>query len=136
MLMRSIQQEIQCSETQYTFRTLSPCTRCIPTYIPTYSTRRTKTYLLHHHPPDLTPSAACPGPGPGPQTALTFEDYAALLPNLETLRQDYKLDAEVVFHLYRPVLRKVLQMTAPVQEEGELEEGEEAGGWLLGWLAA
>jgi hypothetical protein len=41
-------------------------------------------------------------------------------------RREYGIDVEVVWHIYRPVMSKLLDAAAPQPaEEGELEEGEE-----------
>ena len=40
---------------------------------------------------------------------------------------------QVVYSMYRPTLKKLLLLTRPLPEDGELEEGEEApGGWAGG----
>ena len=77
----------------------------------------------------------CPQPGPATlcfwpvhplQKALLEEDYARLLPPLDVQRLQYNLDPEIVYCAYRPTLKRLLFLTAPLPEDGELEEGEEA----------
>lgn len=60
------------------------------------------------------------------QKALLEEDYARLLPPLDVQRLQYNLDPEIVYCAYRPTLKRLLFLTAPLPEDGELEEGEEA----------
>ncbi|KAG2445899.1 hypothetical protein HXX76_000503 [Chlamydomonas incerta] len=60
--------------------------------------------------------------------ALPVEAYADMLPPPDVLRRDFGIDVEVVWHIYRPVMSRLLDAAAPQPaEEGELEEGEEAG---------
>jgi len=59
------------------------------------------------------------------QDALPEEEYAKLLPPIDVQRREYGLDPEVVFTLFRPLLRRLLFLTNPLPEDGELEEGEE-----------
>ncbi|PNW74840.1 hypothetical protein CHLRE_12g507700v5 [Chlamydomonas reinhardtii] len=60
--------------------------------------------------------------------ALPVEAYADMLPPPDVLRRDFGIDVEVVWHIYRPVMARLLDAAAPQPaEEGELEEGEEAG---------
>ncbi|KAG1660029.1 hypothetical protein FOA52_010014 [Chlamydomonas sp. UWO 241] len=60
------------------------------------------------------------------QNALPEDEYARLLPPIDVQRREYGLDPEVVFTLYRPLLRRLLFLTCPLPEDGELEEGEDA----------
>ena len=51
-----------------------------------------------------------------------------LLPSLVDLRRDYLIDPEVAWSMWRPVTSRLFALTCPpAQEDGELEEGEEAG---------
>ncbi|KAG2492057.1 hypothetical protein HYH03_009555 [Edaphochlamys debaryana] len=59
--------------------------------------------------------------------ALPGEAYAETVPMPDVLRRDFGIDVEVVWHIFRPVLSRLMEAAAPQPaEEGELEEGEEA----------
>eukprot|EP00798_Chlamydomonas_sp_ICE-L_P015991 gene15991-22125_t len=63
------------------------------------------------------------------KAALPFEEYVRLLPPIEVLRQDYSLDSDVLFLLFRPILQQ-LMFSSPEAEPSsvaveEMEEGEE-----------
>ncbi|KXZ51410.1 hypothetical protein GPECTOR_12g372 [Gonium pectorale] len=60
--------------------------------------------------------------------ALPVEAYADMLPGPDVLRREYGIDVEAVWHIYRPVMARLLDAAAPQPaEEGELEEGEDGG---------
>ena len=65
------------------------------------------------------------------QKALSDQEYEKMLPTIQEARNTLGLDSEVVFGLYRPLLRRHFfaegKSSGPAQpaEEGELEEGEE-----------
>ncbi|KAL4451471.1 hypothetical protein ABPG75_007133 [Micractinium tetrahymenae] len=60
------------------------------------------------------------------QHALPPEQYAALLPSMEELATEYRVDPELIFSLHRPLIRGVLPPAALAPEHEE--EGEIAGG--------
>ena len=41
------------------------------------------------------------------QKSLSSSEYQALLPSIEDLAVDYKIDPEIIMQLYRPILRKI-----------------------------
>ena len=65
------------------------------------------------------------------QKALTLADYAELLPSMTDLAVRYRVDPEIVFALYRPLIRSVVPPVALVHEaepeEGEMEAGDGGG---------
>ena len=56
--------------------------------------------------------------------ALPLADYAARLPSIKDLALEYSIDTEIIFELYRPLIRGIMPPPAPVEEEAE--EGEAA----------
>lgn len=57
------------------------------------------------------------------QHALQADEYMALLPPIERLANEYSIDPEIVFELYRPLLRTVCPPEIQsVDEEGEIQE--------------
>ncbi len=56
--------------------------------------------------------------------ALPLADYAARLPSIKNLGIEYSIDPEIIFELYRPLIRGIMPPPAPVEEEAE--EGETA----------
>jgi hypothetical protein len=67
------------------------------------------------------------------QTAVPdVQQYMQLMPSMETLHQEYRLDAEVIFALWRPVLQALPRASAAATaaadgEDEEMEEGEAPG---------
>jgi THO complex subunit 2 len=60
------------------------------------------------------------------QKSLMPEEYEEILPSIDDLVNEYKMDPEVVLQLYRPILRKV----KPYESEENDEEGEMSDGQL------
>lgn len=58
--------------------------------------------------------------------ALPAEEYASLLPSISELATEYRIDPEIIFELYRPIIRGVLPPAAPVDDFAEPEAGEVA----------
>ncbi len=73
-----------------------------------------------------------PGNSPTKASNASCLTYRTLSYRTLPYRREYGIDVEVVWHVYRPVLGRLLDAAAPQPaEEGELEEGEEgaaAGG--------
>ena len=62
--------------------------------------------------------------------SVPARDYAALLPDARQLALDFRVPAEVLFQLYRPVLAAARSSQA-VAEDGEIgDAGERGGGGL------
>ena len=55
--------------------------------------------------------------------ALPLEEYATMLPSIEDLANEYRIDPEIIFQLHRPLIRDVMPPPAPVTDE--VEEGEQ-----------
>ena len=51
------------------------------------------------------------------QTAFDVDEYAAMLPSLETLVHEYGLEPGAAFHVYRPILRRLKPRPAPAKDD-------------------
>lgn len=60
------------------------------------------------------------------QKSLSQPEYQAVLPSIEELVDEYKIDAEVILQLYRPIMRTVkpYQEDEANDEEGEISDGQ------------
>eukprot|EP00890_Picochlorum_soloecismus_P005818 jgi/Picsp_1/6237/NSC_03591-R1_tho complex subunit 2 len=62
------------------------------------------------------------------QKSLSYDEYSSILPSIEDLAVEYKIDLEIVLQIYRPIIKQMdleLDHKVKVEEEGEISAGNE-----------
>ena len=70
------------------------------------------------------------------QKSLSSEEYQALLPSIEDLAVDYKIDSEIIMQLYRPIIRNIKPYAAGHMDGDTGDVGADGGAWATGAAGA